>query len=160
MLLKNEKFCVKITHGQVKNMFSKKKMINIFCISAILAVAIFVSFFNLVNESGGNATFIATFAFVTVIAVAELGAYFLKNKTVSFFIFGYLTFFALCFLIPTVFLALGGKYNAFVAVCSIILSPLYGFMSVSEFWGIISAVVLAVLEAVSALLSFDLIKRK
>lgn len=141
-------------------MLSKKKIIKFFLISLLLAFSICISFFNLIAEEPERGNFFASIVFVTVIAGAELGAYFFLNRVLSFFIFGYLVLLTLCFVIPNVFLALGGEYNAFVALCSMVLAPFYGFFYISKTWGIIAAIVLLLLDAVSVITTFDLIKRK
>lgn len=135
-------------------MFSKRKLFDILFISLLLSLVIIISFFNLISEEQDNENFAGTVLYIIVFSAASVISYILGNRAVSLFVFGYFVLVSLCFAFGAAVELFDLSFGAVSLVCSLLLSPFYGFMYMTEHWIAIAFIASLVLCALSAVISF------
>ncbi|MBQ8207424.1 MAG: hypothetical protein IJZ89_01665 [Clostridia bacterium] len=135
-------------------MFSKKKVIDMLFISLLLSLVIIISFFNLISEEQSNENFAGTVLYIIVFASAAVIAYVLGERTVSFFSFGYFVIISLCFCFGFIMELFDLDFGMLSLACSLLISPFYGFMYITDHWVAVSFIAALVLCALSAVISF------
>jgi len=148
------KTCDKIGEYGGDGMFSRKKMLDILLVSLLLAFAIIISFFNLVFDGPCTESFGATLAFVAVFTTAAVIAYLLRDRVVTVFIASYFSFLVICLVFGLVAETVGMDYNIILLLCSLAVSPFYGFMYIAEsIWLYAALVASVVIVAVAVIFS-------
>lgn len=139
-------------------MFERRKMLDIFLISLLLSVALCVSLFNFLSEKAENESFASTFIFIVIWGLAVFAAYLFGHRAVTFFVFGYLLFVAVCIVILLAASVLEASGNAFLALCSLFAAVLGGFYCISGLGSVIALVFAVAGAAISFFLSVKMKK--
>lgn len=139
-------------------MFTKKKLVNILCISLLISFALIISFFNLVSEEQGSENLAATLLYILIFVATGVIAFVLKNRAVLFFVFCYFAVMSLCLFISIMAMIVEIKYNAFYALCSMFVSPFYGFISITDHCAQASFAISALISLLSGFAVFKFLK--
>ena len=129
-------------------------MLDILMISLLLAFSIIISFINLVFDGPCSESFGATIAFVAVFTATAVVAYLLRDKVITVFIASYFSFLVICLVCGLIAEIVGMDYNVILLICSLAVSPFYGFMYIAEsIWLYEALVTSAIVAAVAVILS-------
>ncbi len=139
-------------------MFTKKKLLDILCISLLISFILFISFFNLISDDPGNENFASTLLYILIFIAVTLISYFLRDRVITFFVFGYFVLMTACLVVGIIASSAEADYNAFYLICSMLISPFYGLIYIADICLEISFVISVIMSSVSGILSFKLLK--
>ncbi len=140
-------------------MFTRRKLIDILCISLLISFALFISVFNLISDEPAKENLGATVLFLLVFTVVAVIAYILKNKTLTIFISSYFALITLCFATGLIGGIFDAEYGAVYFICSIAVSPFYGFIYTKGLFIYLSCIFSVAICALSGLFASLLIKK-
>ncbi|MBQ8005252.1 MAG: hypothetical protein IJ303_02955 [Clostridia bacterium] len=140
-------------------MFTRRKLIDILSISLLISFALFISFFNLISDEPAKENLGATVLFLLVFTVVAVIAYILKNKTLTIFISSYFALITLCFATGLIGDLFDAEYGAVYFICSIVVSPFYGFIYTKGLFIYLSFIFSVANGALSGFFAFLLVKK-
>ncbi len=135
-------------------MLNMRKLIGIIGISCLISFILIISFFIMVSDESSPATLAATFLFVLIFAAAFIISHILGQRSIQLFIFGYFALMTFCILTAVFVGIFKIEYNTFLLLCSLVMSPFYGLLYITDNCLPISFAVSIIMLAVSGFFSF------